>query len=83
MVLSLRCALEEAWNAKAIDLYGLSELWGSTSWECPVRPDRMHLGESTAYGIAIDKNGKLAPDGKKGEIVLTNYALDLSSHLKI
>ncbi|HVN82628.1 MAG TPA: AMP-binding protein [Terriglobia bacterium] len=73
IVPALRRALESAWNAKAIDLYGISELWGSASWQCPAHDNRMHLGESTAYGIVVDDDGKLVPDGGRGEFVLTNY----------
>jgi phenylacetate-CoA ligase len=82
MVPALRRAMEEAWNAKAIDLYGISELWGSTSWECPMHPDRMHLGESTAYGIVVDESGKLVPSGEKGEFVLTNYEATIQPLIK-
>ncbi len=82
MAPALRRAMEEAWNAKAIDLYGLSELWGSTSWECPLHPDRMHLGESTAYGIVVDESGKLVPSGEKGELVLTNYEATIQPLIK-
>ncbi|MFQ5849935.1 MAG: phenylacetate--CoA ligase family protein [Candidatus Binatia bacterium] len=82
IVPTLRRALEDAWGAKAIDLYGISELWGSTSWECPVHPDRMHLGESTAHGIVIDATGKLVPDGGRGEFVLTNYEATIQPLIK-
>ncbi|MFQ5852084.1 MAG: phenylacetate--CoA ligase family protein [Candidatus Binatia bacterium] len=82
MIPAIRRALEEAWNAKAIDLYGISELWGSTSWECPAHPDRMHLGESTAYGIVVDENGRLVPDGGRGEFVLTNYEATIQPLIK-
>jgi len=71
---TIRDAAEKAWGAKAIDLYGLSDLWGSTSWHCPSNPDRMHLTESIAYGLVLDDNGNVMPDGGKGEFVLTNYA---------
>ena len=73
IVPAIRRAIEEAWDAKALDLYGISELMGSTSWECPNHPDRMHLTETCAYGIVVDDDGKLVPDGGKGEFVLTGY----------
>lgn len=82
MVPGIRRAIEEAWNAKAIDLYGISELWGSSSWECPSNQDRMHLGESTAYGIVVDNQGKLAPNGARGEFVLTNYEATVQPMVK-
>ncbi|MBI2987226.1 MAG: AMP-binding protein [Deltaproteobacteria bacterium] len=82
MVPGLRRAMEQAWNAKAIDLYGISELWGSTSWECPLHTDRMHLGESTAHGIVVDDKGRLVPNGGKGEFVLTNYEATIQPLIK-
>lgn len=78
----IRRALEDAWNAKAIDLYGISELWGSTNWECPRHPDRMHLLESSAYGIVVDETGRVAPDGAKGEYVLTCYEATVQPLIK-
>jgi len=73
IVPAIRRAIEDAWGATALDLYGISELWGSTSWECPKHQDRMHLSENSAYGIVVDESGGLVPDGGKGEFVLTNY----------
>jgi phenylacetate-CoA ligase len=82
VVPAIRRKLETAWNAKTLDLYGISELWGSASWQCPVHPDRMHLGESAAYGIVLDKEGKLAPNGGKGEFVLTSYESTIQPLIK-
>lgn len=82
IVPAIRRALEAAWNAKAIDLYGISELWGSPSWECPAHPDRMHLSESTAYAIVVDEKGNVVPNGEKGEFVLTNYEATVQPLIK-
>jgi phenylacetate-CoA ligase len=82
MVPGIRRAIEEAWNAKAIDLYGLSELWGSTSWECPAHQDRMHFGETTAFAIVVDEGGRLVPSGGRGEFVLTNYEATIQPLIK-
>ncbi|MBU1056108.1 MAG: AMP-binding protein [Proteobacteria bacterium] len=71
---TIREAAERAWGAKAIDLYGISDLWGSTAWHCPSHPDRLHLTETIAYPLVIDEKGKVVPDGGKGEWVLTNYS---------
>ena len=71
---TIREATEKAWGAKALDLYGLSDLWGSTSWHCPSHPDRLHLTESIAYPMVLDEDGGMVPEGGKGEWVLTNYA---------
>jgi phenylacetate-CoA ligase len=82
IVPAIRRAIEDAWDAKALDLYGISELWGSTSWECPKHPDRMHLSESSAYGIVVDENEQVVPDGGKGEFVLTSYEATVQPLIK-
>jgi len=70
---SIRESVEKAWGAKAIDLYGVSELWGCDAWHCPVHLDRLHLTETVAYGIALDEDGRLVPEGGQGEWMLTNF----------
>ena len=70
---ALRESVEKTWGAKAIDLYGLSDLWGCDAWHCPVHLDRLHLTETVAYGIVLDKEGRPVPDGGQGEWVLTNF----------
>lgn len=79
---TVRKTLETAWGAKALDLYGLSELWGCDAWQCPVHDDRLHLTEAIAYGIVVDEEGRLAPEGGKGEWVLTNYHNSLMPLIK-
>ncbi len=79
---SLRKAIEQAWNAKLLDIYGISDLWGSTSWQCPVHPDRLHLSELQAYAIVVDDRGKLAPSGERGEFILTNYEATIQPLIK-
>lgn len=78
----IKSALERAWGAKAMDLYGISELWGATSWQCPVHDNRMHATESISYGIVVDDDGKLVPDGGVGEFVLTSYTASLQPLIK-
>ena len=82
IVPAIRRAIEDAWDAKALDLYGVSELWGSTSWECPKHQDKMHFSESSAYGIVVDEMGGMVPDGGKGEFVLTSYEANLQPLIK-
>ncbi len=82
VVPGIRRAIEQAWNAKAIDLYGISELFGCTSWQCPVHPDTMHLGESCAHGIVVDEEGRLVPYGGKGEFILTNFEVTIQPLIK-
>ncbi len=79
---SLCRAMEDAWGAKAIDLYGISEAWGCTSWQCPVRPERMHFTESQAYGIVVDDRGRVVPSGGKGEFILTGYEVAVQPLIK-
>jgi len=71
---TIREATERAWGAKALDLYGISDLWGSTSWHCPSHPDRLHLTETIAYPLVLDEEGKVMPEGGKGEWTLTSYS---------
>lgn len=70
---TIREPVEKAWGAKAIDLYGLSDMWGCDAWHCPVHRDRLHLTETVAYGIVLDEAGRLVPEGGQGEWVLTNF----------
>jgi len=82
VVSTIRQAIEGAWGAKAIDLYGVSDVWGSDSWHCPAHVDRLHLTEATAYGVVLDERGHLVPDGGQGELVLTNYHGSLMPSIK-
>lgn len=70
---TIRESVEKAWGAKAIDLYGLSDMWGCDAFHCPVHLDRLHLTETVAYGIVLDEEGRLVPEGGQGEWVLTNF----------
>lgn len=78
----IKTSLEKAWGAKAMDLYGISELWGSTNWQCPVHANRMHATESIFYGIVVDEDGKLVPDGGEGEYLITSYTASLMPLIK-
>jgi phenylacetate-CoA ligase len=71
---TIRDAAEKAWGAKALDLYGLSEVWGCDVWHCPVHLDRLHLTETIACGMVLDEEGKLVEEGGQGEWVLTSYS---------
>jgi phenylacetate-CoA ligase len=73
VIATIREAVEKAWGAKALDLYGLSDVWGCDVWHCPVHKDRLHLTETIAYAMVLDKRGELVPEGGQGEWVLTNY----------
>jgi phenylacetate-CoA ligase len=79
---SVRKVIEQAWDAKILDTYGISDMMGSVSWQCPLHPDRMHLAESQVYGIVVDEQGKVVPSGGKGEFVLTNFEVTVQPLIK-
>ncbi|MDP2646052.1 MAG: hypothetical protein Q8P24_14025, partial [Desulfobacterales bacterium] len=70
---SIREAVEKAWGAKALDMYGLSDVWGCDCFHCPAHEDRLHLTEALAYGMAMDPEGQNIPEGGRGEWVITNF----------
>lgn len=69
----VREEFESMWGAKALELYGISELWGATSWRCPVHPERLHLSEAICHGIVLDDKGEVVESGRQGEFVITSY----------
>jgi phenylacetate-CoA ligase len=69
----IKKAIEEAWDATAIDLHGISDVWGSCSWQCPKHPDRLHFTEASAYPLVIDEAGEPVANGGVGELVITSY----------
>ena len=73
VISTIREAAEKAWGAKALDFYGISDLWGCSFWHCPTNPDRHHHNETIAQALVLDENGNLIPDGEKGELVVTSY----------
>ncbi len=67
-----RKRIEEAWGARCVDHYGMTET-GPVSFECEKTPGRMHVIESEFIAECIDsKSGLPVPDGEIGELVLTN-----------
>ncbi|TDA67008.1 MAG: phenylacetate--CoA ligase family protein [Clostridia bacterium] len=79
---SIRRALEEAWGATAIDMYGISETWTAHSLHCPVRLNGIHLNENICYPLVVDENGRPVPEGEVGELVLTSYSAVLTPYVK-
>ncbi|HHU37388.1 MAG TPA: phenylacetate--CoA ligase [Treponema sp.] len=69
---NMRREIEKAWNIKAYDIYGLTEITGpGVAFEC-AEQDGMHMNEDLWYPEIIDpETGKVLPDGKKGELVIT------------
>lgn len=67
-----RARIEEAWGAKCVDHYGMTEV-GPTCFECEKNRGRLHIIESEYIAECIDpKTGKAVSDGESGELVLTN-----------
>ncbi|MDR0719480.1 MAG: phenylacetate--CoA ligase [Treponema sp.] len=68
----LRKDIEEAWDMKAYDVYGLTEITGpGVSFEC-LNQDGLHINEDLFYPEVVDPDtGEVLPDGKTGELVFT------------
>jgi len=69
----MRQALEQKWNLKAIDIYGLSEVMGpGVSIECFEAQDGLHIAEDHFYAEIIDPDTlEVLPYGAEGELVFT------------
>jgi len=68
----MRAAIEERWNLKAIDIYGLTEIIGpGVASEC-LEQNGLHIFEDHFYPEVIDpESGEVLPEGEKGELVFT------------
>lgn len=69
---AIRKKIEELYNIKAYNSYGLSEMNGpGVAFECEYQ-EGMHIWEDAFYPEIIDPvTGKVLPDGEEGELVLT------------
>ncbi len=69
---AMRKEIEEKWNIKAIDIYGLSEVMGpGVASECLVQ-NGLHVWEDHFMVEVIDPaSGAVLPYGEKGELVFT------------
>jgi len=69
---NMRKEIEKAWDIKAYDIYGLTEITGpGVAFECEGQYG-MHVNEDLWFPEIIDPaTGKVLPDGEKGELVLT------------
>ncbi len=69
---NMRKEIEQIWNIKAIDIYGLSEIIGpGVSSEC-LEQDGLHVWEDHFIPEIIDPaTGEALPFGEKGELVFT------------
>ena len=68
---STRERIEQAWGARVIDHHGLTET-GPLSFECWENPGFLHLNEAEFICEVLDSGGNRVPDGKRGELVVTN-----------
>jgi phenylacetate-CoA ligase len=68
----VRRKIEEAWGARVFDHTGMTEM-GAVSFECLEAPGGVHVNETDFIAEVIDPaTGQPVPDGKTGELVLTN-----------
>ncbi len=67
-----RHRIERGWAARVIDHHGLTEV-GPVSFECRESPGSLHINERQFIAEVVDpETGAPIPDGKRGELVLTN-----------
>ena len=69
---NMRREIENRYNMKAYDIYGLTEIIGpGVAFECETQ-DGLHVNEDFFYPEIIDPvSGKVLPAGEKGELVFT------------
>ena len=69
---NMRAEIEERYNMKAYDIYGLTEIIGpGVAFECEEQ-NGLHVNEDFFYPEIIDpETGKSLPAGEKGELVFT------------
>jgi len=70
---SMRKKIEDAFDIKAYDIYGMSELGGpGAGMECTLQ-DGLHIWDDKYVVEVIDpKTGETLPSGEKGELVFTS-----------
>lgn len=70
----MRAKLEETFNLKAVDIYGLSEIMGpGVSIECHEAQNGLHVQEDHFYVEVIDPDTlQPVPEGEVGELVFTS-----------
>jgi phenylacetate-CoA ligase len=71
---AMRREIEARFAMDALDIYGLSEVIGpGVANECLETKDGLHVWEDHFYPEVVDPvNGKVVPDGERGELVLTS-----------
>ena len=68
-----RAHIEKLWRgARPVDHHGMTEI-GPVSYECPRRPGRLHVIDSSFFAEVIDpQTGLAVGPGDVGELILTN-----------
>jgi phenylacetate-CoA ligase len=67
-----RARIEDAWGARCVDHYGMTEI-GPATFECEKKRGRQHVIEQSFIAECLSPKGsQAAPDGEVGELVLTN-----------
>jgi len=74
---NMRAEIEERYNMKAYDIYGLTEIIGpGVAFECEAQ-NGLHVNEDLFYPEIIDpETGKSLGAGEKGELVFTTLTRD-------
>jgi phenylacetate-CoA ligase len=71
-IAATRERIEKNWGARVIDHHGLTEV-GPVSFECWEGPGALHVNEGEYICEVLDPaSGSAVPDGRRGELVLTN-----------
>ena len=65
-----RARIEEAWGARCVDHYGMTEV-GPVCFECEKTRGRLHIIESEYIAECITPGGAAAAENGTGELVLT------------
>ena len=70
---AMRRDIEQKWNIKACDIYGLSEIIGpGVSCECVEAQNGLHICDDHFLPEIIDpETGEVLPEGSLGELVIT------------
>jgi phenylacetate-CoA ligase len=71
---AMRCEIEQAFDLKAVDIYGLSEVMGpGVAQEYAATQDGPTIWEDHFYPEIVDpETGAVLPDGAEGELVFTS-----------
>ncbi|MDP2660127.1 MAG: AMP-binding protein [Dehalococcoidia bacterium] len=77
---STRSAIEDAWGAKVYEFYGSTET-GAMGQGCPVQGG-MHTFEQDLHSLVLDESGRPAPEGGRGEHVVTSYLMTTQPIIK-